>query len=58
MTQQGLASFMGTEGFVVNFVQLCLAGGMGLATFALLAIVLKVPEADLLAQRIREKMGR
>jgi putative peptidoglycan lipid II flippase len=58
MTQKGLASFMGTEGFLVNFVQMCGAGGIGLLTFALLAIVLRVPEADLLAQRIREKLGR
>jgi putative peptidoglycan lipid II flippase len=58
MTQKGLASLMGTEGFVVNFVQMCVAGGMGLLTFALLAIVLRVPEADLLAQRLREKIGR
>jgi putative peptidoglycan lipid II flippase len=58
MTQKGLASLMGTEGFLVNFVQMCVAGGIGLLTFALLAIVLRVPEADLLAQRIREKLGR
>ncbi len=58
MTQKGLASLMGTEGFLVNFVQMCVAGGIGLLTFALLAIVLRVPEADLLAQRLREKIGR
>ncbi|MGC1307662.1 MAG: murein biosynthesis integral membrane protein MurJ [Phormidesmis sp.] len=58
LTQGGLASLMGTEGFIVNLIQLCIAGAMGLTTFALLTIVLGIPEAGLLAQRIRQKLGR
>ncbi|MEO1620688.1 MAG: murein biosynthesis integral membrane protein MurJ [Cyanobacteria bacterium J06632_3] len=58
LTQGGLASFMGTQGFIVNLVQMCVAGGIGLATFALLTVVLKVPEASILADRIRQKLGR
>ena len=58
LTQGGLASFMGTDGFVINMIQLCVAGAVGLATFALLTIVLGIPEAGLLAQRIRQKLGR
>lgn len=58
LTKGGLASITGTEGFLANFVQMCVAGGVGLLTFALLTIVLKIPEADLLAQRIRQKLGR
>jgi putative peptidoglycan lipid II flippase len=58
LTRGGLVSFMGTQGFLVNVVQLCVAGAVGLATFALLAIILKIPEADLLAQQIRQKLGR
>ena len=54
----GLASIVGTDGFLANLVQMCVAGGIGLVTFALLTIVLKIPEADLLAQRIRQKLGR
>ncbi|MEO0768330.1 MAG: murein biosynthesis integral membrane protein MurJ [Cyanobacteria bacterium J06649_4] len=58
LTQGGLASLMGTQGFVVNLIQMCVAGGMGIATFALLTIVLKIPEAGILADRIRQKLGR
>ncbi len=58
LTQGGLASIIGTDGFVVNLIQLCIAGAMGMATFALLAFVLRIPEAGLLANRIREKLGR
>ncbi len=58
LTQGGLISFMGSEGFVVNLVQMVIAGGIGLVTFALLTIVLGIPEAGLLAQRIKTKFGR
>ncbi len=58
LTRGGLASIVGSEGFLANLIQMCVAGGIGLVTFALLTIVLKIPEADLLAQRIRQKLGR
>ena len=58
LTQEGIASFTGTEGFVANFVQMSIAGIVGLATFALLTVVLKIPEAALLGDRIRQKLGR
>ncbi|MEM8502582.1 MAG: murein biosynthesis integral membrane protein MurJ [Cyanobacteria bacterium P01_D01_bin.1] len=58
LTRGGLASIVGSDGFLANLVQMCIAGGMGLGTFALLTILLKIPEADLLAQRIRQKLGR
>ncbi|MGB3787480.1 MAG: lipid II flippase MurJ, partial [Phormidesmis sp.] len=58
LTRGGLASIIGSEGFLANLIQMCVAGGIGLVTFALLSIVLKIPEADLLAQRIRQKLGR
>ncbi|MEO0646466.1 MAG: lipid II flippase MurJ, partial [Cyanobacteria bacterium J06650_10] len=58
LTQGGLASIIGTQGFVINLVQMCIAGAMGIATFALLAYLLRIPEAGLLANRIREKIGR
>jgi putative peptidoglycan lipid II flippase len=58
LTRGGLVSFMGTQGFLVNVVQLCVAGAVGLATFALITVLLKIPEADLLAQQIRQKLGR
>jgi putative peptidoglycan lipid II flippase len=58
LTSGGLASIVGSDGFLANLIQMCVAGGVGLVTFALLTIVLKIPEADLLAQRIRQKLGR
>jgi putative peptidoglycan lipid II flippase len=58
LTQGGLVSLLGSEGFLVNLLELSLSGAMGLATFALLTVVLGIPEAGMLAQRIREKIGR
>ncbi|MEL6470828.1 MAG: murein biosynthesis integral membrane protein MurJ [Cyanobacteria bacterium J06623_4] len=58
LTQGGLASIIGSEGFLPNLVQMCVAGAVGLASFGLLTVILKVPEADILAQRIRAKLGR
>ena len=37
---------------------MCIAGGIGIITFALLTFILKIPEANILANRIREKLGR
>ncbi len=58
LTQGGLASILGTQGFIPNLIQMCVAGIMGIATFALLTVVLKIPEAGLLVSRIRQKLGR
>ena len=58
LTQGGIASIIGTNGFLANLIALCLSGGVGLLTFALLTIVLRIPEAGMLAQRIRQKFGR
>ncbi|MEL7141151.1 MAG: murein biosynthesis integral membrane protein MurJ [Cyanobacteria bacterium J06643_4] len=58
LTLGGLASIFGTSGFLVNLFEMCVAGGMGLVTFALLTIVLKIPEANILANQIRTKLGR
>ena len=58
LTQGGLASLIGTEGFAINLIQMCVAGAIGIATFALLTVVLNIPEAEILASRIREKIGR
>ena len=58
LTRYGLASWIGSEGFFINLIQLCVAGAVGLATFALLTVVLRIPEAGLLAQRIRQRLGR
>ena len=58
LTQGGIASLIGTDGFFANLIAMCLSGGVGLLTFALLTVILKIPEAGILAQRIRQKLGR
>ena len=58
LTLGGLRSLIGTEGFVVNLTQLGVAGATGAVTFALLTVVLKIPESKLLVGRIRQKLGR
>ena len=34
LTQGGIASLIGTDGFLANLIAICLAGGVGLLTFA------------------------
>ena len=54
----GLEAGLGTEGIVIQLVQLALAGGVGLLCFGLIASRLGLPEVDHLAGRIRQKLGR
>ena len=49
---------VGTEGFIVQVLQLCIAGGAGLAVFALLATLLKLPEFDILVDRVRQRFKK
>jgi len=58
LTLGGLTSIMGADGFLTNLVLMSVAGTIGAATFALLTVVLGIPEAGMLANRIREKLGR
>ena len=58
LTRRGLASLVGTESFAANLLQLCVAGAVGLLTFALLTVLLRIPEAGMIGQRIRQKLGR
>jgi len=58
LTLGGLVSIMGSSGFIPNLIEMSVAGGVGLLTFALLTVVLGIPEASLLADRIRQKLGR
>ena len=58
LTRRGLASLVGTESFAANLLQLCIAGAVGLLTFALLTVLLRIPEAGMIGQRIRQKLGR
>ncbi|MFM7428025.1 MAG: murein biosynthesis integral membrane protein MurJ, partial [Elainella sp.] len=57
-TRWGLEQALGTEGILVQLVQLALAGTVGLACFALLASQLRLPEMEQLLGRIRQRLGR
>lgn len=54
----GLEHWMGTQGFFVNLLILCLAGAVGVGIFAATAIALQIPEAHQLIQRLRSRFGR
>ncbi len=58
LTLGGLTSLIGAEGFLANLILMSIAGAVGIAAFALLTVVLGIPEADMLVQRIRQKIGR
>ncbi|PZO49413.1 MAG: murein biosynthesis integral membrane protein MurJ [Phormidesmis priestleyi] len=58
LTLGGLTSLIGAEGFLANLILMTISGAISLATFALLTVVLGIPEAAMLAARIRQKFGR
>lgn len=58
LTLGGLTSVIGADGFFVNLTLMSVAGAIGAVTFALLTVVLGIPEAGMLANRIRQKLGR
>lgn len=58
LTLGGLTSLIGAEGFLANLILMSVAGAVGIAAFALLTVVLGIPEADMLVQRVRQKIGR
>ncbi len=51
-------SILGTEGLMVQFLQLCVAGLAGLGAFALIATQLRLPEVDLFTDRLRQRFTR
>lgn len=58
VTRHGLERVLGTEGFGVQLIQLAIAAALGLGTFALCTIMLRIPEATLLVNRLRQKFLR
>jgi putative peptidoglycan lipid II flippase len=54
-TNWGLQQFLGTEGLLIQLLELCLAGFVGLCLFAFFAIQMKLPEVDIFMARIRQK---
>ncbi|HEY9764061.1 MAG TPA: murein biosynthesis integral membrane protein MurJ [Trichocoleus sp.] len=54
----GLENWLGAEGFWIQLLQLAIAGTLGLGLFALGATILPIPEARLLAERLRQRLRR
>lgn len=50
--------WLGTEGFFVQLLSLSVAGGVGLVIFAGCVTVLRIPEATMLFQRLKQRFGR
>jgi putative peptidoglycan lipid II flippase len=46
---------LGTEGFLILLLELCVGGLAGLGVFALLVLRLPIPEVEILVERIRQK---
>lgn len=54
----GLEQVWSTQALLVQLIQLCGAGVVGLGIFALFATRLNLPEVDMFVSRIRRKFGR
>ncbi|MFB2972491.1 murein biosynthesis integral membrane protein MurJ [Aerosakkonema sp. BLCC-F183] len=54
-TNWGLQQILGSEGLLIQLLQLSLAGLVGLCLFAVFAIQLKLPEVDIFVSRIRQR---
>ncbi len=54
----GLERILGTEGLLIQLLQLLICGIVGICIFAAFAIQMKLPEVDVFVARIRQKLGR
>jgi putative peptidoglycan lipid II flippase len=54
----GWEKFLGSSNLLLQLLQLCLATSISLGIFAILAMKLKLPEVEILAARIRQKLGK
>jgi putative peptidoglycan lipid II flippase len=57
-TRWGMERVLGTEGVLIQLLQLCVAGLVGLGIFALIAMQMRLPEVSQLASRLRQRLGR
>jgi putative peptidoglycan lipid II flippase len=57
-TLTGMQQVLGTEGFLIQLLQLCGAGAIGLGVFALIATQLRLPEVEQLVSRVGQRLGR
>jgi putative peptidoglycan lipid II flippase len=54
----GWEKVIGSNNFLLQLLQFCLAASVALGVFTLLAMQLKLPEVDILVTRIRQKLGK
>lgn len=52
---KGCEHFLGTNGLLVQLIELSIAGSVGLGVFTLFAMQLKLPEVELLLDRVRRR---
>jgi putative peptidoglycan lipid II flippase len=57
-TLQGCQRVLGTEGLVIQLVQLSVASFVGLGVFALFVSQMKLPEVDMFVDRIRGRFRK
>lgn len=57
-TLLGLQAVLGTDGLLVQLLELSVASLAGLAVFAVASIQLKLPEMDILVERVRQKLRK
>ena len=50
--------FWGTEGFMVQLLEIVVSGTLGLGVFVLLTMQLNLPEVNSLGKKLRQKLGR
>jgi putative peptidoglycan lipid II flippase len=55
---QGCQRVLGTEGLLIQLLQLCIAGAIALGVFALFVMQLRLPEVTVFVTRIRQKIFR
>lgn len=55
---RGSEIVLGTEGFLIRLLELCIAGGLGLLAFGGLALLFRIPEMQVLMERLRQKFLR
>ncbi len=57
-TRLGMETWLGTEGFLIQLLQLTVAGTLGMVIFVGAAIALRIPEMSLLSDRILQRFRR
>ncbi len=54
-TSQGLQQILGSEGLLIQLLDLSISGLVGLSLFAFLAIKMELPEMDIFVSRVRQR---